>query len=701
MKKARIIVFVLLGIAVILGLLGWWFWSLGSIATAEKPVLRLVVEQGNVFISNKGTAMEEPAKSGTEVFAGDVIRTGNGSRASIVATGRSDLRLSENTEVEIDDVNLSWSNDYIFRFKLKTGRVWSRVMRLLDLGSVYEGQTDNVVATVRGTAFAMQETGEETQLFVDHSAVGTPLHNGMGENVFTIGEWGNFDFEGRVMLRGDMSSSTWPERSWIDEERLADERFARAAQKILLETFGEDGAVAMDNWAYGLSRSSENFHLRFSGDECKDLTVRYMGRQMYGVYDLMKRGKSGLAFQFLADLEKEIVDKSNNGKCTDKVDFAEPVGKMLLILSDVTPENEMYKLKLRFEEIYVAIHAENSPEAYWARALALDARLDELERFGCRPDFLKPMENAMDAVEQGLARQDKDFESLPAGLEEDILVLLSNKTHVQHVRLERFMEKLDQCKFEDLNPNVDDLMATSTTSTDMEATTSTEDVVDDVDQNNTTNDASVLDNNLPPVTDIEPRPDLTEPSVLDLSRIQLYAQPNPINVGEASDLYVKGIKKDGNEIDVTGYASFEQIGNLGTISGTKYFSRESGSVTLVARVNDNGQEYSSQVSLKINSPMVLSYLEIIGGNYQVFQGTSRQLSVIAHYTNGEVRDVTSASTFSVSNSNIGIMRGSTFVAGANALGVVTVIAQYSEGGFTNQDEINFEVVANTGYITTP
>ena len=303
MKKASIIGLGALILALILGLLVWWFWSLGSISTAEQPILRLAVEQGGVFVKTGG-ALEEQAKSGMVLSKGDIIRTAPASRASITASGRSDLRLSENTEVEVSDVNLNWAQDYVFRFNLKTGRAWSRVLRLLDLGSTYEGQTDNVVATVRGTAFALQKTGEETQLFVDHSAVVTPiLGSTMGEDVFTKDEWGSFDFEGRVMLRGDMSSSSWPERAWIEEERIADERFAMAARNTILESLSGKKSIAMDNWAYGLSRFSEGWHLRFSGDKCKELKVRYMGRQLFDVYDLTARGKSGLAFQFLADLE--------------------------------------------------------------------------------------------------------------------------------------------------------------------------------------------------------------------------------------------------------------------------------------------------------------------------------------------------------------------------------------------------------------
>ena len=348
--------------------------------------------------------------------------------------------------------------------------------------------------------------------------------------------------------------------------------------------------------------------------------------------------------------------------------------------------------------MYISLYPEHSPEAYYARGLALDARLDELERFGCRPDFKAPMENALQAVEQGLARQDKDFESI-VGMEDDVMFLLDNKTHVQHVRLETFIEKLDQCKFEDMYPPADDVTATSTTSTEMETPTSTIDVNDGDAQNNPpdTNQTEP-----PVVPDLKPDTNQTQPAALNLQRIQLFAQTNPVNVGGTTNLYVKGIGKDGSEVDATGYATFEQVGDLGVITGARYLANRPGSVTLTARVNDNGQEFTSQVSLRVTEQLVLSYLEISGnGSNQVYQGDTRQLSVIAHYTNGEVKTVTSYSTYFTSNSQIGTMSGSLFRAGANSTGPVTVTVQYTEEGIMKQGEINFEVVYDTGYRTTP
>lgn len=702
MKKSRVIALILLGLLVVFGVLFWQFWSLGSVQSMGDPTFRLVIHEGAAVVKS-GNQVEKQASSGMEVGPGDVIRTGGSSRASIVAEGRSNLRLEGDTEVEVQDYVSSWDQGFVFRFRLNAGKTWSRVLKLLDLGSVYEGETDNVVATVRGTAFALEHAGPETQLYVGHSAVIAPIFGStMGQNVFTLNEWSNFDQEGRVLLRGDISSSTWPDLDWVADQKKADNNFVDSAKKKILETLSAGGGTPIDSWLFNLSRSSERWHLKFAGDECSSLSVKYAGRRLYHVYDLAVRGKSGLAFQHLTELEKELMDDEQ--QCTKRQDFAGPVGMMLLAFSGVTPEDDLYKLKLRFEDLYISLFEENSAEAFWAHALALDSRLDELERFGCRPDFRQPMERALEAVEQGLARQDSAFELLPDNLDEDVVMLLANKTHVQHVRLERFLERLEQCAYEDLNPRLDDAISTSTTSTEMMTPTSTEDINNDQINANELQPESEPNPVVTPEPELrpEPEPQVTEPTALDLMRIQLFAQPNPMNVGGVSNLYVKGFKNDGSEFDATSYANFEQIGSLGSIVGNQFKADRSGSVTIIARITDQGNELTSQVSLNIVAPMVLDYLEVSGnGSAQVYQGNTRQLTVIAHYTNGEMKTVTANSSYSVSDSTIGTMSGSVFRAGMNGNGWVTVTAEYSESGVTKQGQVSFEVIPDIGYTVTP
>ncbi len=705
MKKVKLVLLALLAVLLIFGVVFWWFWSLGSYKPVEASQLKLAIEQGEVYLKKNGSSIEERVGSGTVLEVGDSVRTTEKARASIIAEGRSDLRLMQGTEVVITDANTSWDKGFRFNFDLVSGKTWSRVLKLLDLDSEYKGSAENVVATVRGTSFALEKDAD-VKLFIDKSAVTVPLSG--GEAVYTPGEWSFFQSDGSIIASGNISSSTWPEKVWIDEQRDADMKFTESAKKNLLRSLeGEKTSIPIDDWRYGIMRRSERMHLAFSGEKCDLRESQYFGRRLFAIYDLVSKGKSGLAFQHLLELEKEI-DKLDSENCADKEQISDSVGKMMLVLSDSEPQDKFYKLKLRIEELYINLFQRHSAEAYWAHALALDNRLEELERFDCRPDFQGSMQRALEAVEQALARQDGDFELLPRELSDEVRIDLAKKTHVQHVRLDKFLERMERCARGREGIETNDQTATSTTSTEMGSVTSTQDgdvpneevdlpqPLDNRDSSSETEPATQT------VTDPEPQtqPQNTYDEILDLRRIELYAQPNPINVGQTANLYVKGIKTDGSEMDATPYAVFSQVGNLGVISGSQYQANSPGSVTIIARVSDNGNTYEAQASLRIVSPMILDYLQISGnGSNQVSQGDSRQLSATAHYTNGETRDVTAASTYKSSNTLAGTMSGSTFTAGMNGTGWVTVTVTYVEQGVTKQGEISFEVVPYTGYPT--
>jgi hypothetical protein len=692
MKKARIIMLATAVTLVLLCLLGWLFWSLGSIKAPEEPVLRLVVEQGSVFIQS-GAGLEEQAKSGMLLNEGDVIRTANNANATVTVAGRSDLRLGENTQIKIDKAVIRETRDFNFGFSLISGRAWSRVMKLLDFENIYESRTDNVVATVRGTAFGLTKTNEGVLLFVDKAAVGMGSVNQNNENIFTKDEWAFFDNGGGLINRGNIySTSSAVDWAWAEQERIADQRFEGAAKKYLLDTLRGGKGYAPDDWKSALSRMSEKWHLRFSGDKCVDLRARYFGRELYFVYDLMERGKSGLAYQYFTDLQKRAHDDFENDKCADKVKYADQAGTMLLALSGVNPESEMYKLKLRMEEMYISFFEEHSAQAFWAHALALDSRLDELERFDCKNDLRGSMQQSLDAVTQGILRQDRDFELLPADLDAKIKMILVQKTFVQNTRKNNFLESLENCKKQPINGFEDDQTATSTTSTEMENATSTSD-----EQTNASEEGGErVDGNTGAGVDENQQRDpiqTDQTAVLNLARIELFAQPNPVNKGSTSILYVKGIKKDGSEFDATKYAVFQYTGSLGVISGNVFTANQTGTANITARVTDNGQQYISEVSLNINDPWILSRLTAapVYGN-RVRPGDSKQITATAFYTNGQNRDVSAFADYSLSDNGMGTMIGSTFRSSANAYGQVVITIRYEEGGVILDDQVVLDIV---------
>jgi hypothetical protein len=183
--------------------------------------------------------------------------------------------------------------------------------------------------------------------------------------------------------------------------------------------------------------------------------------------------------------------------------------------------------------------------------------------------------------------------------------------------------------------------------------------------------------------------------------MELYAQPNPANVGDAVKMYVKGYKADGSVIDVTSYAKFSQIGGLGSFAGATFTASKAGSATLIANVTDGTQTLSARTSLQVNAgSVVLSRIEVTvaSGGLNVILGQTRTLVVTAYYSNGFTADVTRKATWSLSN-GLGSIAGTTFTANSTQTGSVTAFATYSENGITQQGQITFQIIQSvTGAV---
>ena len=98
---------------------------------------------GDVSLIRLGN--EREAAIGMVLMQGDVVRTGSESMAIISVEGQADLKLRENTRLQMDTLG-----DNIAA-TLTQGGVFSRVSK--SLRRRYEIRTDAVVAGVRGTEF--------------------------------------------------------------------------------------------------------------------------------------------------------------------------------------------------------------------------------------------------------------------------------------------------------------------------------------------------------------------------------------------------------------------------------------------------------------------------------------------------------------------------------------------------------------------
>lgn len=132
-----------------------------------------------------------PARDFQKLYPGDIIRTGDLSRAAILFIDHTQIKLNEKTVLEIKDIKMgnetsvSWGRTAKSLFNLVTGEIWVHSGgEALDL----EVDTPIASATVRGTEFVIRSDKEKTTVTVVDGAVN--LANSYGEVLISSGEQG-------------------------------------------------------------------------------------------------------------------------------------------------------------------------------------------------------------------------------------------------------------------------------------------------------------------------------------------------------------------------------------------------------------------------------------------------------------------------------------------------------------------------------
>lgn len=95
-----------------------------------------------------------------EAFVGDQLQTSATGRATILRPNNTIASLGKNSTITLVAIDPAGGS----KIKLEGGDIWSKIKRLA--GQDYEVETENMVAAVRGTAFAVRFYGMISELFV-------------------------------------------------------------------------------------------------------------------------------------------------------------------------------------------------------------------------------------------------------------------------------------------------------------------------------------------------------------------------------------------------------------------------------------------------------------------------------------------------------------------------------------------------------
>jgi hypothetical protein len=187
------------------GWLGWlililWIDLLlpGRLAAmgANPPVARLVSIQGQVAVQRRGSSQWEACQVGQTLAAGDAVRTGPASGASILCVDESQIRLNENTIVILKSIAPSPRLQPVTpakdqpppgsHYEVPQGEIW---LRNKHEKFHFELETPAVTAIIRGTELniKVQRNGTTSVLLLEGHVC---LTNPQGEVCLRPGEEG-------------------------------------------------------------------------------------------------------------------------------------------------------------------------------------------------------------------------------------------------------------------------------------------------------------------------------------------------------------------------------------------------------------------------------------------------------------------------------------------------------------------------------
>lgn len=334
-----------------------WFWSIGSVeASSATPSISLQATHGLVEWKRAGEDTWQTLTAATDVRTGDEVRTGKDGAAEIHWGDRGVTRLDASSDLVIETApeDLASVTKTSIHLHVLSGRIWSRMLKLLDIQSEVQARTNDVVATVRGTAFGLEAKAKDSELEVTDSVVSVSPTAGGDIHLLREGEWGSFDASGTLIkVRTITDKDTWAQDN-MKNDAAYDADLRRAFEDRLN---GQRGSFEnLPLWLVGLS---ERAHLAMlGGDKRDELAASYFERRLAWGLQHPDRLSTDLADQGMP-----------SGQGSSRERLLADVRLAAFVLPASAPRDALVALRSRLLGL-------DSAGQLYAQALAIDDQID-------------------------------------------------------------------------------------------------------------------------------------------------------------------------------------------------------------------------------------------------------------------------------------------------------------------------------------
>ncbi|MCE9586418.1 FecR family protein [Candidatus Uhrbacteria bacterium] len=666
MNKSRILALSGGALAILLLVIGGtWFWSVGSVAAEKLPAIRVQTVKGTTEFKT-GDVWSVVADV-QEIHTGNTVKTGADSEAQILWGDQGVTRLDENTELVIAEAPAdgSGSESSVIRLKVNAGRVWNRMLKLLDVDSAMEVTTSDVVATVRGTSYGIIKQPTCTEAAVTESAVGVLATGASGEVLLTDDQWGSFGANDcKKPVRKLTKDDAWPA-----EQKVKDTKFDRDYMGAVRLRFDERAKQAGLAPAF-LRSASERLHLTLASKEDRErLATAYAQRQL--AFAVMNPANAKTSLANIRGLLPVMGDRA--GLLRGELHIA---------------------TTLLSRSRYPALR-DDSAQLALPSALAEPSSLTELRLL--RDVIVK--NDAIDTRYRELVRIDEGVDDVLAGVS-----LLDGRTRV----VADLMSRLDVIDVE-LDKLADTRLVSKSRAirARLMVALGIPDVTVPVEPN--PEDKPPIRINEPTLTQPVIKAPTTQPTQSGrvYQSLRLLPSPSAPIGGQTVTLKLFGIKSDGQSDELTAYTSFS-LARLsdGSLQGNYLTPVFMGTITVNATYRDSVGSRTVSASVVHSAPKSATALQSVEirftGPTTVTCSASVPYKVYAIYASGVSKDVSISSTITVNDPKLlypGDGKILTFCSGQQATGTVT--ARYTELGVTKTATASITVTPDVLNTTKP
>lgn len=619
MKKHLIITGAAIVALLLLGIFGY-AWSLGKVDEVAPLSAHIEVLEGSAELKKANAdAFQTVNGTSTKVETGDTVRAAKGGVIEVIWGDQGVSRLEDGSEILIESApNFTENESTAIKLRLTAGRIWSRMVKVLDLDKPMQVKAGDVVATVRGTTYGVALEGDDTMIVVDDSVV-SYARGGENETMVAdlqkafVGQGGKSD------VLESSEQDAWrlnqQEKDYRFDQRYADWIAKREAKR----------ADRIRTAPKAMVRLGERLRLMTAGAKRKEVASAFARRAMaLSIADpdqadkalALMHDRMGTAGDGSRGVQRELNAMQSFLSRTD-LDGPKAAGVR-------APARGLLK-KMREQRLAMA---KVDLDRLYREAIGIDEDIDEL---------LYMADDRRDAsitIASLLARIDVIDEAAKKLSEED-RAKLAKKTAAMRRRLERWF--------------------------DLKASTAPVAPVEPVITATTTAEIPGIPGTKPPVIKPPTTATTTQPTPTTriYQRLELVPTPSSLAIGERTVVRAFGVRADGGVDDITSKVRFApKYSGDGSFSGNVFVPKVTGIITLNGTFVDAQGSRTASVSISVTDGKVVDPKALVSvaisttSPTTVACGASIPFKVIGTYGDGSKKDVTIMAGYGTSDSKL-------------------------------------------------